>query len=320
MNCAEQHINCTQRCIEGRENMKYIDLCGMKMSQIVLGTDGYGERISEATARELMTEYIKCGGNVIDTARLYCGGKSEEIIGRYLADTGLRDKVYISTKCSHPPLGHMEISRLDRESIEYDVEKSLDALGIDTIDILWLHRDDISKPVEPIIDALNDIADSGRVKRVKNFGASNWSFERIAEANEYAKSVGKRGFMASQALYNMATCSKVWDNTLAVIEGGEKKKYDESHFPVFAFCSQAKGFFEKYHDGKLSEKAKERYLNAESLKTYEKIFSRAQNEKKSISCTALGMLSEQSDFDVFPIIGPTGVGQLRQTILSEDNR
>lgn len=294
--------------------MKYIDLCGMRMSQIVLGTDGYGERITEETARELMTEYIKCGGNVIDTARLYCGGKSEEIIGRYLADTGLREKVYISTKCSHPPLGHMETSRLDRESIEYDVEKSLDALGIDTIDILWLHRDDTSKPVEPIIDALNEIADSEKGKRVKNFGASNWSYERIAAANAYAKSVGKRGFIASQALYNMATRSKVWDDTLAVIEGEEKKRYDKSHFPVFAFCSQAKGFFEKYHDGNLSEKARDRYLNEESLKTYEKICQKAQSEGKSISYMALEMLAEQSDFDVFPIIGPTGLGQLRQSV------
>ncbi len=291
--------------------MKCINLCGMRMSQIILGTDGYGERITEETARGLMTEYIKCGGNVIDTARLYCGGKSEEIIGRYLADTGLRDKVYISTKCSHPPLGHMEVSRLGRDDIEYDVEKSLAALGIDTIDILWLHRDDVSKPVEPIIDALNDIADSGRIRY---FGASNWSFERIAAANAYAKSAGKRGFIASQALYNMATCSRVWDDTLAVIEGDEKKNYDESHFPVFAFCSQAKGFFEKYHGGSLSEKAKERYLNAESLKTYDKICARAQSDGKSISYTALEMLSEQSDFDVFPIIGPTNLNQLRQTL------
>lgn len=291
--------------------MKYIDLCGMNMSQIVLGTDGYGERISEDTARKIMTEYIDNGGNVLDTARLYCGGKSEEIVGRFIADNGLRNKVFISTKCSHPPVGHMETSRLDADDIISDTVKSLAALGVDCIDMLWLHRDDTKKAVEPIIDTLNELIKCGKIK---HFGASNWSFDRIAEANAYAEASDKCGFIASQALYNMAKCTRIWDGTLAIIDGSEKEKYDKNHFPVFAFCSQAKGFFEKYHDGSLSEKAKDRYLNDESIKTYEKICAVSQQTGNTISYTALQMLCAQSDFDVFPIIGPSSVAQLRQTL------
>lgn len=291
--------------------MKYITLKDMKMTDIVLGTDGYSERINKETAYELLDLYISQGGNVIDTARLYCNGKSEELIGDYLKEHDCRDKVYISTKCSHPPLNDMSHSRLGREDIESDTDKSLAALGIDCIDILWLHRDDETKDVGPIIEALNEMIKKGKIR---HFGASNWTHNRIMQANAYAAQKGLEGFCASQILYNMATCSRIWDDTLVVLEGEEKTKYDESGFPVFAFCSQAKGFFEKYAVNSLSEKSCDRYLNEKSVETYQKIKEEADKSGNTISYTALKMLSEQSEFDVFPIIGPSNVNQLKSTL------
>lgn len=288
--------------------MKYTDLANMHLSQIVLGTDGYSERIDKKTAFELMDFYLNNGGNIIDTARLYCGGKSEALVGEFIK--GIRDDVYISTKCAHPPLDNLEHSRLGKTDIESDVNKSLKALDIDCIDILWLHRDDETKPVGPIIDTLNGLIKCGKIK---NFGASNWSYDRIIEANNYAKETSQRGFCASQALYNLATRSRVWDYKLAYIDE-EKDKYDNGQIPVFAFSSQAKGFFEKYAEGKLSPKAQDRYLNDESVKTYNKIVKRAESEGATISSTALKMLIEQSKFDVFPIIGPSNVQQLKDTL------
>lgn len=289
--------------------MKYIKLKNMNMSQIILGTDGYSERINKETAYELLDFYIGHGGNVIDTARMYCSGESEKLIGEYLKNR--RDKVYISTKCSHPPLDNMSHSRLSREDIESDIDESLNALNTDYIDILWLHRDDESKPVAPIIDALNEMISKGKIR---HFGASNWTYKRIAEANAYADSAGLEGFCASQILYNMATCSRVWDDTLVVLEGKEKEAYDNSHFPVFAFCSQAKGFFEKYATGNLSEKSKDRYYNEKSVDTFGIIQKTAVENGDTISYTALDMLDKQSDFDVFPIIGPSNINQLKSTL------
>ena len=291
--------------------MKYTMLKDMNMSNIILGTDGYSERINQKTAYELLDLYIECGGNVIDTARLYCSGNSEKLIGEYLKYRNCRDRVYISTKCSHPPLGNMAQSRLSKEDIENDVNESLSALGIECIDLLWLHRDDESKPVEPIIDALNEMISKGKTK---HFGASNWTYDRIMKSNEYAAKSGQEGFCASQILYNMATCSRVWDDTLVVLEGEEKEKYDKSHFPVFAFCSQAKGFFEKYAQNTLSEKSKDRYLNEKSVETYYKIKEQADKNGDTLSYTALNMLANQSDFDVFPIIGPSNIAQLKSTL------
>ena len=289
--------------------MKYINLAGMNMSQIVLGTDGYSERIDKKNAFEIMNLYIENGGNVIDTARLYCDGMSEAYVGEFIK--GKRDKLYISTKCSHPPISDMSHSRLSEEDIESDIDTSLKIIGIDYIDIVWLHRDDIAKSVEPIIDALNNMVKKGKIK---HFGASNWTFDRIMQANVYAKETNQSGFIASQPLYNMAVRSKVWDDTLVCIEGEEKQKYDKSHFPIFAFSSQAKGFFEKYATNSLSPKAIDRYLNDNTLKIYDQIRKRAKVENSTISATALNMLIEQSDFNVFPIIGPSNVNQLKSTL------
>lgn len=289
--------------------MNYKKLCDMEISEIVLGTEGYDERIDRNTAFQLMEFYVENGGNIIDTARLYCEGKSEALVGEFIKDK--RDKVYVSTKCAHPlTLQDLSHIRLSKEEIEDDVEKSLKALQTDYIDILWLHRDDIEKPVGPIIDTLNGLIKNGKVRHI---GASNWSYDRIAEANEYAKSTNQIGFCASQALYNLATRSKVWDTKLAYIEE-EKEKYDKGTLPVFAFSSQAKGFFEKYAANNLSEKAKERYLNEESVKTFERICERAQKENSTISHTALRMLQEQSNFDVFMIVGPSKLSQLKETL------
>ena len=289
--------------------MNNIKLKDMSLSNIVLGTDGYGERIDKKTAFSIMDLYTQNGGNIIDTARLYTNGISESYVGEFIS--GLRDNLYISTKCAHPPLSDMSHNRLNEIDIEYDIDTSLKTIGIDYIDIVWLHRDDLSVSVGPVIDTMNKMVKKGKIRY---FGASNWTYQRIDEANKYADKTNQSGFIASQPLYNMATRTKVWDSTLVCLDGDEKAKYDKSHFPVFAFSSQAKGFFEKYSQGTLSEKAKERYLNDNTLKTYERIKKFAQESGNTISYTALSMLIKQSNFDVFPIIGPSNIEQLKSTL------
>ena len=82
------------------KNLKNTDL---NIFPIVLGSDYYGDAISEETAFKNMDLYIENGGNIVDTARLYVSGKSEEIIGRYIRSRGLKNKLIISTKAAHPP-------------------------------------------------------------------------------------------------------------------------------------------------------------------------------------------------------------------------
>ena len=148
----------------------------MDMSEILGDVD-------MSQAFENMDLYIENGCNIIDTARLYVDGKSEEIIGEYLKERKLKNKIVISTKAAHPPLGYMEISRLSKEEIEKDVDTSLSLLGVDAIDILWLHRDDHNVPVEDITETMATIIKKGKVKY---WGVSNWQGPRMEKANEYA--------------------------------------------------------------------------------------------------------------------------------------
>lgn len=290
--------------------MKYIDFCDERLSQLVLGTDGYSDKIDIDTAFDIMDLYIENGGNVIDTARSYCGGGAEEIVGKYIKERGIRDRVFLSTKCSFP-IGDMHTSRLTPADIEADIDASLMALGVDTIDMLWLHRDDEKKGVRHMIDALNDMVAKGKIRY---FGASNWTYERIDMANRYAYESGRDGFCASQVHYNLAKCARVWDDTIVVMDDSEKRQYEENSFPVFAYSPQAKGFFEKYDTGLLSQKAKDRYLCEASVKAYARIKNEAEKTNDTISATALRLLDESSDFDLFSIIGPSSVNQLKASL------
>lgn len=269
---------------------------------IIMGSDYFGSAISRETAFENMDLYIEYGGNIIDTAPLYVDGKSEEIIGRYLKERNLKNKIIISTKAAHPPVGHMEINRLSSVEIEKDVDSSLSLLGIDAIDILWLHRDDHSVPVEDIVKTMDSLIKKGKVKY---WGVSNWQSKRMEEANNYAKANNMTQIFGGQIQWSLAKPSHVYDSTLVTMNPEEAKYYKKYDAPVFAFASQGKGFFEKYDQNCLSEKARERYYCEENVKTYN-ILKKISNETGySLNALGLAYLIKQRDFDTFPIIGCT---------------
>lgn len=269
---------------------------------IVLGSDYFGGAISEQTAFKNMDLYIENGGNIIDTARLYADGKSEEIIGKYLKSRKLTNKIIISTKAAHPPAGHMEINRLSRAEIESDVDTSLSLLGTDAIDILWLHRDDRSVPVEAVVDAMDVIIKKGKVK---HWGVSNWHSSRMEQANEYAKSKGMPQIFGGQIQWSLAKPSHIYDPTLVGMDDGEAIYYKKYDMPVFAFAPQGKGFFEKYDQNCMSEKARERYYCEENIRTYHILKKISLETGYSLTALGLAYLIRQRDFDVFPIIGCT---------------
>lgn len=291
--------------------MNYKKLKDMNISDIILGTDYYGMKYPRETCFEIMKLYISDGGNMIDTARMYCGGKSEETIGDFLRINNLTDKVYIATKAAHPPLENMSQNRLSPEEIEADTDKSLKALKRDYIDLLWLHRDDVRVPVCSIIDTLDALVKKGKIR---HYGASNWTGKRIADANEYAKKINAEGFSASQIQWSLAKHNGSDDKTIVIMNDNEYEFYKKSKIPVFAFCSQAKGFFEKYALGQLSEKARDRFLNADNIKTFEKLKQKSIDTGKSISSLSLMYLTENKDFDTFAIIGPSNPEQLKQSL------
>jgi len=298
----------------------------IKTASIVLGTDIFGTGLPENDAIELIDQYVEMGGNTIDTARVYGTmtgsymSKSEETVGAWLKSRGGRDNIVISTKCAHPPIGNMAQSRLSLAEIEQDIDESLISLQTDYIDIEWLHRDDLNVPVEGIIDALNGMVKKGKIRC---FGTSNWTGARIAAANEYAEKSGQQGFSASQIKWSAAASSPMYDDdpTLVEMSMNEYMYYSKSKTPVFAYASQAKGFFYKYHQGgveALSPKAKERYMSARNIEIYKQLIMLCDRHNISLESAVLAALTSNTDFDTLCIVGCRTLDQVISSMSAAD--
>lgn len=224
--------------------MRYRDFLGRKTSVLCMGSVGLGFDFSQKQTNEILDAYVNLGGNFIDTARVYgdfaggvCG-VSERAIGNWLAARHNREKMILGTKGGHPELSTMNVGRLDRENLSADIRRSLDDLMVDQVDIYWLHRDDVSRPVGDILETLNGFLQAGYTRFI---GVSNWTTARIREANAYAAAHGMTGFCANQPQFSLARQEVVEDPTLCQMD---REMYDfhvETGMPCVPFSSQAKG-------------------------------------------------------------------------------
>lgn len=244
-------------------------LGALDVSKLLFGTTYLGNMEDYKLGFEQMDFYAQMGGNCIDTARMYSnfepGDKrpSEEIIGEWLQTNGMRKKMVLSTKGGHPAYGHMDKPRLSMGELTFDIEKSLQALKTDYIDIYWLHRDDVNRPVADIMETLHGFVKAGQTHFL---GASNWTASRIEEANKYANEHGLTPFSASQIQwsYAFATPSDMGDETLICVNPQVYKEYEKNGLPIFAYEAQAKGLFSKLGTmslDKLPIKIQNRFLN-----------------------------------------------------------
>lgn len=174
--------------------MKFVEVNGIKLSQLMIGTGD----IKKWGSTEMLDQFVAAGGTAIDTAHQY--REAEKIVGQWLRETGNRDRVVILTKGAHHDDGSPG-ARVTPEAIRKDLSESLERLGTDRIDLYALHRDDPSVPVGPVIEELNRHLEAGTVRAI---GASNWTYLRIKEANEYAASHGLKGFMFNSVNLSLA--------------------------------------------------------------------------------------------------------------------
>jgi len=160
----------------------------------------FGTTIDEKTSFALLDRFVERGGVWIDTADCYSfwasesgqGGDSERVIGRWLAARpGMRERVRISTKLGAEPLwaGSWPERRagLSRRAVLDAFAGSLDRLGVDSVDLLWLHQEDRTVPIEETVEALAELTGQGLARRV---GASNHPAWRVERARAHARSIG----------------------------------------------------------------------------------------------------------------------------------
>ena len=160
---------------------------GLFVSELCLGTMQFGWTADEPTSQKVMDAFLEAGGNFIDTADIYTtwagnasyGGKSEEIIGRWMKDRGVRDKVVIATKVRGSMTDGPNGEGLSRHRIIQCCENSLRRLQVDHIDLYQCHWADLNTPIEETLSALDDLVHAGKVRYI---GASNYPAWRLMEA------------------------------------------------------------------------------------------------------------------------------------------
>ncbi|MDQ0223907.1 aldo/keto reductase [Bacillus sp. 7586-K] len=218
--------------------MKTITIPGLnkKVTTLIQGSDYFRPSIYERVC-SVLDRYVAIGGNTIDTAHVYCGGESEVAIGQWMRDRNNREDVVILTKGAHHDQNG---PRVTPEAISNDLFESLERLGTDYIDLYALHRDDPSIPVQVIIDALNEHIQAGRIKAI---GGSNWTVERLQEANEYAAMNGLVGFTFSSPNLSLAKAKEPFWSGCVSVDESDCEWHKQYQFPLLSWSSQARGFF-----------------------------------------------------------------------------
>ncbi|WP_145908268.1 aldo/keto reductase [Kitasatospora viridis] len=168
-----------------------------------LGGNVFGWTADRDASFAVLDAYTAAGGNFIDTADVYSvwapghqGGESETIIGEWVRERGNRDSVLIASKVG----AHPAALGLGAANIRSATEDSLRRLGVETIDLLYTHKDDPEVPVEEIVSTLDQLVREGKVRAV---AASNISAERLTAALEFSAKEGLARYEALQPHYNL---------------------------------------------------------------------------------------------------------------------
>ncbi|WP_233265466.1 aldo/keto reductase [Leifsonia sp. AG29] len=160
-----------------------------------LGASVFGWTADGITSQAILDRFVSQGGNFLDTADSYVGGRSEVLIGSWMKERGNRDQIVLSTKVGR----HHENPGLGSVSIVRAVEASLERLQTDRIDLLYFHDDDPEVPLEDSLATAEWLIETGKVRYL---AASNFSADRLIEARILSSS-GLPKFVAIQTQYNL---------------------------------------------------------------------------------------------------------------------
>ena len=179
--------------------MKYRKLgrSGLDVSEICLGTMMFGGATDEPTSGRIVARAREAGVNFIDTADQYNDGRSEEVTGRAVrAD---RNNWVVATKVCNPMGKGRNQRGLSRTWVMQACEDSLRRLGFDHIDIYYMHKEDLSTPLEETVMAMGDLVRAGKIR---HFGVSNHRSWRVAEIVNICDRLGIGRPVVSQPYYN----------------------------------------------------------------------------------------------------------------------
>lgn len=282
--------------------MKYGQIEGVTkpVSRLVMGVDN---QVNWPHTSIMMDDFFERGGNCFDSAYIYGGGQCEKLLGQWVKSRGIREQVVILDKGAHTP--HCNPEALSKQLFE-----SLGRLQMDYVDIYMMHRDNPSIPVGEFITVLNEHKNAGRLHV---FGASNWSIERLEEANRWAAEHGMTGFSAMSNNFSLARMvDPVWAGCIAASDPESRAWLTKTQMPIMPWSSQARGFFtgRAHPDDHSDEELVRCWYSEDNFRRLDRVNEMAQKRGVLPINIALAYVLCQP-FPTFPLIGPRQLSETR---------
>ena len=180
----------------------------MDVSRICLGCMGFGDAergshkwvLNDESSQPIIKKALELGINFFDTANVYAGGTSEEILGHGLKDFANRDEVVIATKVNGKMHDGPNGAGLSRKAILSEIDKSLKRLGTDYVDLYQIHRWDYQTPIEETMEALHEVVRAGKARYIGASAMFAWQFQK---ALHVAEKYGWTRFVSMQDHLNL---------------------------------------------------------------------------------------------------------------------
>lgn len=287
--------------------MKYIEIKGLnkKVSRLIMGSDYFSPEKIELVSENL-DAFMEIGGNTIDTAHIYMGGKSEKAIGMWVKERNNRKDINIWTKGGHP---NAKGPQVNKAAIYDELQISLERLQTDYVELYALHRDDPSVHVGHILEALNEHVEAGRIHA---FGGSNWTHQRLQEANEYAAAHGLKGFSFNSPNLSLAKAQEPYWADCISADADTLAWHEKSQMPLLSWSSQARGFF----TGRFSPEVRDNddivrvFYNDNNWERLRRAEQLAKEKNVSTIQIALAYVINQA-FPTCAIIGPQNEAEMK---------
>jgi aryl-alcohol dehydrogenase-like predicted oxidoreductase len=288
--------------------MRTIPGTDLDVFPLCLGGNVFGWTADERTSRAVLDKYIEQGGNFIDTADMYAGGRSEQLIGDWLDERRNRDWIVLATKVGMAP----GLQGLGAATIRAAAEASLERLQTDWIDIYYAHRDDPDTPLDETLGALDGLVRDGLVRYV---AASNYTAPRLAAALAVSERDGLASFVAIQPQYNLVERD--------AYEGELSELCAARGIGCFPYFGLARGFLTgKYQPGgpavdSARSAGAVRYLDARGIAVLAALREIAAAQRTTQAAVALAWLAAQPTV-VAPIASARTPEQLAELLPMAD--
>ncbi|MEJ3653509.1 aldo/keto reductase [Actinomycetes bacterium KLBMP 9759] len=277
---------------------------GKRVSRLVMGCDN---QTTLPHGSVMFDDFVERGGTTFDTAHHYgTDGLMERILGRWIRNRGLRDEVVVIGKGMHTPNN-------TPDAITPQLMETLDRLQTDHLDVYFMHRDNVDVPVAEFVDVLDEHVRAGRIKA---YGGSNWALPRVAAANAYAASAGKRGMVAVSNQFSLArTLDVPWKGCLASNDDASRRWLEENDFVLMPWSSQARGFFagRAAPDDLSDEQLVRCWYSDDNFVRLDRARTLAEQRGVAPTAVALAYVLHQA-FPTFALIGPRRISETSSSL------